>query len=130
MILNPKIEKSPYCGRGDTPLPHPPPARSLCSLVFVILIVFTKYFFGGQNTVFSLSEYCFWFLKVGISEVGKFHGKTVYKSDVWIYITSIWDQNISITSVIKVKIEVHVHVLLNLIFFFCFEELSQNNTLK
>ena len=30
-------------------------------------LFFTKYFFGGQNTVFSLSEYCFWFLKVGIS---------------------------------------------------------------
>ena len=32
MILTPKIEKSPYRGRGDTPLPHPPPARSLRSL--------------------------------------------------------------------------------------------------
>ena len=31
-------------------------------------LFFTKYFFWGQNTVFSLSEYCFWFLKVGISE--------------------------------------------------------------
>ena len=30
-------------------------------------LFFTKYFFWGQNTVFSLSEYCFWFLKVGIS---------------------------------------------------------------
>ena len=30
-------------------------------------LFFTKYFFLGQNTVFSLSEYCFWFLKVGIS---------------------------------------------------------------
>ena len=32
-------------------------------------LFFTKYFFWGQNTVFSLSEYCFWFLKVGISGV-------------------------------------------------------------
>ena len=32
-------------------------------------LFFTKYFFWGQNTVFSLSEYCFWFLKVGISVV-------------------------------------------------------------
>ena len=30
-------------------------------------LFFTKDFFLGQNTVFSLSEYCFWFLKVGIS---------------------------------------------------------------
>ena len=30
-------------------------------------LFFTRYFFWGQNTVFSLSEYCFWFLKVGIS---------------------------------------------------------------
>ena len=30
-------------------------------------LFFTKYFFFGQNTVFPLSEYCFWFLKVGIS---------------------------------------------------------------
>ena len=30
-------------------------------------LFFTKYFFLGQNTVFSLSEYYFWFLKVGIS---------------------------------------------------------------
>ena len=32
-------------------------------------LFFTKYFFLGQNTVFSLSEYCFWFLKVGISAI-------------------------------------------------------------
>ena len=30
-----KIEKSPYPGRGDTPLADPPPARSLRSLAFV-----------------------------------------------------------------------------------------------
>ena len=30
-----KIEKSPYPGRGDTPLPDPPTARSLRSLAFV-----------------------------------------------------------------------------------------------
>ena len=30
-----KIEKSPYPRRGDTPLPDPPPARSLRSLAFV-----------------------------------------------------------------------------------------------
>ena len=30
-----KIEKSPYPGRGDTPLPDHPPARSLRSLAFV-----------------------------------------------------------------------------------------------
>ena len=39
-------------------------AALLRSLAFVI---FYKILFFGQNTVFSLSEYCFWFLKVGIS---------------------------------------------------------------
>ena len=43
MILTPKSEKSPYRGRGDTTLPHPPPARSLRSLAFVLNI-----FFGSE----------------------------------------------------------------------------------
>ena len=38
MILTTKIEKSPYRGRADTPLPHPSPARSLRSLAFVLKI--------------------------------------------------------------------------------------------
>ena len=42
-------------------------------------LFFTKYFFGGQNTVFSLSEYCFWFLKVGISALKLGIYKLVFK---------------------------------------------------
>ena len=43
MILNPKIEKSPYRGRGDTPLPHPP--GSVASLPRLRYIIFFSVFF-------------------------------------------------------------------------------------
>ena len=39
----------------------------LCSSLLRLRFFRPKYFFLGQNTVFPLSEYCFWFLKVGIS---------------------------------------------------------------
>ena len=35
-IFKSKNEKAPYRGRGDTPLPHPPPARSLRSLAKIV----------------------------------------------------------------------------------------------
>ena len=45
MILNPKIEKSPYRGRGDTPLPHPP-LGSVASLPRLrYIIIFSVVFF-------------------------------------------------------------------------------------
>ena len=34
--LNAKNAKTPWCGRGDTPLPHPPPARALRALACVV----------------------------------------------------------------------------------------------
>ena len=49
MILTPKIEKFPYGGRQDTPLPHPPPARSLRSLAFVLKI-FSVFFLKSEIT--------------------------------------------------------------------------------
>ena len=43
-VLIPEIPKVPTVGRGASPLPHPPPARSLRSLAKLFSSLFFKYF--------------------------------------------------------------------------------------